>query len=118
MGRKGTSETIRQIVVRLAKGTAGGTAGFSASVEAQGAIDQLLKEKGGEIPAHGMPRLRSDNGSCYLSREFRGVLNEHGLHHARIKPHCPEENGVVERSNRTLREALEGEELTDLMQAQ
>ncbi len=91
--------------------------GMTVSIEAQGAIEKLLREKGGEIPAQGMPRLRSDNGSCYISREFRGVLDEHGLHHHRIKPHCPEENGVVERSNRTLREALEGEELTDLLQA-
>ena len=64
-----------------------------------------------------MPRLLSDNGSCYISREFRGVLDEHGLGHQRIKPHCPEENGVIERSHRTLREALDGEELTDLLQA-
>lgn len=91
--------------------------GWSVSVEAQTAIEKFLQEQGGEIPEPGMPRLRSDNGSCYVSREFRGVLDEHGLHHARIKPHCPEENGVVERSNRTLREALEGEELTDLLQA-
>jgi transposase InsO family protein len=91
--------------------------GMTVSIEAQGAIEKLLRERGGEIPARGMPRLRSDNGSCYISREFRGVLDEHGLHHNRIQPHCPEENGVVERSNRTLREALEGEELTDLLQA-
>jgi len=91
--------------------------GVTVSIEAQGAIEKLLRERGGEIPAAEMPRLRSDNGSCYISREFRGVLDEHGLHHNRIKPHCPEENGVVERSNRTLREALEGEELTDLLQA-
>jgi putative transposase len=89
----------------------------TVSIEAQAAIERLLREKAGEIPAQGMPRLRSDNGSCYISREFRGVLDEHGLHHNRITPHCPEENGVVERSNRTLREALEGEELTDLLQA-
>jgi putative transposase len=91
--------------------------GMTVSIEAQGAIEKLLRERGGEIPLKGMPRLRSDNGSCYISREFRGVLDEHGLHHNRIKPHCPEENGVVERSNRTLREALEGAELTDLLQA-
>ena len=69
----------------------------------------FLKEKGGEIPPQGMPRMRSDNGSCYVSREFRGVLDEHGLGHQRIKPHCPEENGIIERSNRTLREALDGD---------
>jgi transposase InsO family protein len=91
--------------------------GTTVSVEAQAAIEKLLKEKGGEIPKDGMPRLRSDNGSCYVSREFRGVLDEHGLHHNRIKPHCPQENGVVERSNRALREALESEELSDLFQA-
>jgi transposase InsO family protein len=91
--------------------------GTTVSVEAQGAIEKLLREQGSELPPEGMPWLRSDNGGCYVSREFRGVLDEHGLHHNRIKPHCPEENGVVERSNRTLREALEGEELTDLLQA-
>ena len=91
--------------------------GATVSVEAQAAIEQLLREKAGEIPTGGMPRVRSDNGSCYISREFRGVLDEHGLGHQRIKPHCPEENGIIERSNRTLREALEGEELTDLLQA-
>lgn len=91
--------------------------GITVSVEAQAAIEQLLRERGGEIPPGGMPRLRSDNGSCYVSREFRGVLDEHQLGHQRIKPHCPEENGIIERSNRTLREALEGAELTDLLQA-
>jgi putative transposase len=63
------------------------------------------------------PEIRSDNGSCYISREFGAVLDEHGLSHRRIKPHCPEENGLMERANRTLGEALEGEELTDCLQA-
>lgn len=91
--------------------------GITVSVEAQAAVERFLRERGGEIPAQGMPRVRSDNGSCYVSREFRGVLDEHRLGHQRIKPHCPEENGIIERSNRTLREALDGEELTDLLQA-
>lgn len=91
--------------------------GITVSVEAQAAIERFLRERGGELPPEGMPRLRSDNGSCYVSREFRGVLDEHHLGHQRIKPHCPEENGIIERSNRTLREALDGAELTDLLQA-
>ena len=90
--------------------------GMTVSVEAQAAIERLLKERG-ELWPQGMPRMRSDNGSCYVSREFRGVLDEHHLGHQRIKPHCPEENGVIERSNRTLREALDGQELTDLLPA-
>lgn len=91
--------------------------GGTVSVEAQRAIEKLLPERGGEIPEEGMPEMRSDNGSCYISREFRDVLDEHGLCHNRIKPHCPEENGIMERCNRTFREALDGEELTDLYQA-
>lgn len=91
--------------------------GGTVSIEAQAAIEKFLEARGGELPPAGMPRVRSDNGSCYISREFRGVLDEQGLGHQRIKPHCPEENGVIERSNRTLREALEGEELKDLHQA-
>jgi transposase InsO family protein len=94
-----------------------GMDGITVSVEAQAAIEKLLREKGGEIPQEGMPRVRSDNGSCYVSREFRGVLDEHALGHQRIKPHCPEENGIIERSNRTLREALDGEDLPNWLQA-
>ena len=107
-------EYSRQIVHHALVGSMDGT---TVSMEAQVAIEQLLRERGGEIRPEGMPRLRSDNGSCYISREFRGVLDEHGLGHQRIRPHCPEENGIIERSNRTLREALDGEELTDLLQA-
>jgi len=107
-------EYSRQIVHQAVLANMEGT---TVSIEAQAAIEKFLDERGGEIPPQGMPRMRSDNGSCYISREFRGVLDEHGLGHQRIKPHCPEENGIIERSNRTLREALEGEELTDLLQA-
>ena len=91
--------------------------GGTVSLEAQRAIERFLQERGGEIPAKGMPEIRSDNGSCYISRDFRTVLDEHGLGHNPIKPHCPEENGIMERANRTFREALDGEELIDLYQA-
>src|SRR4029078_83745 len=80
--------------------------GTTVSIEIQAAIEKFLAERVGELSAEGMPRVRSDNGSCYISREFRGVLDEHGLGHRRIKPHCPEENGIIERSNRAPREAL------------
>src|SRR5262249_51808392 len=41
-----------------------------------------------------------------------------GLGHHRIRPHGPEENGVIERSFRTFREALEGEALSNLLEAE
>ncbi|MBL8824211.1 MAG: transposase family protein [Planctomycetia bacterium] len=46
------------------------------------------------------PEIRSDNGSGYLSKEFRQVLEENRLSHVKIKASCPEENGLMERSNR------------------
>jgi transposase InsO family protein len=63
------------------------------------------------------PVIQSDNGSNYISGEFKQVLAQHGLSHVRIRPHCPEENGLVERVHRTLAEALDDHELRDLEQA-
>lgn len=90
--------------------------GLSVSATAQKAIETLPKGADGKPSAP--PEIRSDNGSCYVSKEFRTVLTENGLGHHRIHPHCPEENGLMERANRTLREALEGEEEpSDLLEA-
>jgi transposase InsO family protein len=85
-----------------------GMDGLSTSLAAQRAIETLPKGTDGKPLVR--PEIRSDNGSGYISREFRVVLTENGLTHRRIQPHCPEENGLVERANRTLREGLEGEE--------
>ena len=90
--------------------------GVSVSLAAAAALAKLPRTSEGKVSE--TPEIRSDNGSCYISREFKGVLNEYGLAHQRIKPHCPEENGLVERSNRTLREALEETEFTDRQQAE
>ena len=92
-----------------------GMDGGTVSVAAQAALEHLPRDAAGKLLVK--PEIRSDNGSCYISREFGGVLDEHGLSHRRIKPHCPEENGLMERANRTLGEALEEEELTDYLQA-
>jgi len=89
--------------------------GPTVSIAAQAAIE-TLKRKEENNNGQG-PEIRSDNGSGYISREFRDVLRTHGLSHHRIKPHCPEENGLMERAYRTFREALDGEELHNLLQA-
>jgi putative transposase len=93
-----------------------GMEGPTVSVAAQAALETLPVDAEGKLLQ--TPTIRSDNGSCYISREFGAVLDEHGLIHRRIKPHCPEENGLMERANRTIGEALEEEELTDYVQSQ
>jgi putative transposase len=93
-----------------------GMDGITLSTAAQAAIDTLPKGEDGQ-PVD-KPEIRSDNGSGYISKEFKMVLKENGLGHHRITPHCPEENGLIERMHRTLREELEGEELTNLVEAE
>lgn len=90
--------------------------GKTLSLAGQSAIDQLSKGVDGKPIAK--PVMQSDNGSGYIAREFLLVLKENGLSQHRIKPHCPEENGTMERANRTLRERLEEEELSDPVHAQ
>ena len=79
--------------------------GHSISIAAQRAIETLPTSSDGQLAV--TPTIRSDNGSGYISGEFIGLLSHHGLNHHRIRPHCPEENGVQERFNRTLREGIE-----------
>jgi putative transposase len=93
-----------------------GMDGISVSLAALAAVGTLPRGADG-LPVE-KPEMQSDNGSGYIAREFLLVLKEHGLGHHRIRPHCPEENGVIERSFRTLREALEGHELTNLLEAE
>ena len=66
-----------------------------------------------KLPADSKPLIQTDNGSCYILHEFKLVLSDKGVGHHRIKPHCPEENGIVERSNRTLGDKIDEMELTD-----
>ena len=61
--------------------------GLSVSMAAQKAIETLPKGPDGKPSA--TPEIRSDNGSCYISKEFRVVLTENGLGHHRIQPALP-----------------------------
>lgn len=85
--------------------------GHSISTAAQRAIETLPRDREGKLVR--TPLIRSDNGSGFISGEFVGLLSHHGLTHHRIRPHCPEENGVLERFNRTLREGIESHDLED-----
>ena len=90
--------------------------GITLSTAAPAAIDTLPKGEDGQ-PVD-QPEIRSDHGSGYLSKEFKVVLKANGLGHHRITPPCPEENGLIERMHRTLREERDGEALTNLLEAE
>lgn len=50
--------------------------------------------------------LRSDNGGEYTSNEFVDFCKKVGIKKETIVPSNPEQNGVAERKNRTIMEAV------------
>ena len=50
--------------------------------------------------------LRTDNGGEYTSNEFVSYLKKEGIRHEYTVPKTPQQNGVAERMNRTLVEAV------------
>ena len=60
------------------------------------------------IRRYGKPRaLRTDNEAVFTSRTFRLGLLLLGIRHQRIDPHCPWQNGRVERFFGTLKRKLD-----------
>ena len=83
----------------------------SVSLEAQTAIEKLRKDSIAE------PTIQSDNGSSFIAMEFKFVLKNNHLTQKLIRPHTPEQNGIVERANKTMREELVPAILMDYEQA-
>jgi transposase InsO family protein len=52
----------------------------------------------------GLPikKIRSDNGTKFKNTQVEEFLDEEGIKHEFSSPYTPQQNGVVERKNRTL----------------
>ena len=48
--------------------------------------------------------LRSDNGLVFTSRSYTALVKSHGLQQEFITPYSPEQNGMIERVIRTLKD--------------
>jgi hypothetical protein len=46
--------------------------------------------------------LRSENGGEYISNEFKDFCNKEGIQRELISPHNPQQNGIMERKNKTI----------------
>ena len=51
-----------------------------------------------------MQVIRCDNGTEYTSEKFNKFCEDAGIEHQLTTPYTPQQNGVVERKNRTLME--------------
>jgi transposase InsO family protein len=52
------------------------------------------------------PKLLSDNGSCYISQEFKVFVEDMGIQHVRGAPAHPQTQGKIERYHRTMKNVI------------
>jgi transposase InsO family protein len=53
--------------------------------------------------------LKSDNGGEYVSNEFKNLCAKEGIRWELTTPHNPQQNGVVERKNKSIVGASKGD---------
>jgi len=80
-------------------------------MEAWTAIDRLRKD------SLSLPVIQIYNGSSFIAIEFKSVLRQNNLTQKLIGPHTPQQNGIFERANKTMRESLVPVVLTDYERA-
>ena len=67
-------------------------------------LEEAVKRTGVQgVAIRHRPRLLSDNGPCYLSKELAAYLEEQGMTHTRGKPFHPMTQGKIERYHRSLK---------------
>jgi putative transposase len=70
-------------------------------------LDDALAKTGLEqIKVRHRPRLLSDNGPCYISKELSEYLEKHDIKHTRGAPYHPQTQGKIERYHRTMKNVV------------
>jgi transposase InsO family protein len=67
-------------------------------------IDKALTKA--ELTSNQMPRLLSDNGSCYISDELADYIEDKQMSHVRGKPNHPQTQGKIERYHRSMKNVV------------
>ena len=74
------------------------------STDAERVIAGAIKKAGLTKPKR--PRLLSDNGSCFISSEFKEFINTELKDHVRGAPYHPQTQGKIERYHRTMKNVI------------
>jgi putative transposase len=73
--------------------------------EAERAIEEACIRRFGTLRPQGpTPVVRSDNGLIFQSRRFRAACSDYRLKQEFITPYTPQQNGMIERFFRSLKE--------------
>jgi|WetSurMetagenome_2_1015567.scaffolds.fasta_scaffold162908_2 putative transposase len=74
------------------------------SNDAKPSVNKALEFTG--ISKENAPKLLSDNGSCYISEEFKSFLKGKGIKAINGKPMHPQTQGKIERYHRTMKNVI------------
>jgi len=78
-----------------------------AAGDVKATLDNALATAGvDQVKVRHRPRLLSDNGPCYISKELGEYLAEHEMQHTRGKPYHPQTQGKIERYHRTMKNVV------------
>lgn len=70
-------------------------------------LDDAIEQTGvAQVMVKHRPRLLSDNGPCYLSKELREYLDEQKIEHTRGAPYHPQTQGKIERYHRLMKNVV------------
>ena len=73
--------------------------------EAERALEQACLARFGTLRPEGpTPTIRTDNGLIFTARRFRAACRDYRLSQEFITPYTPEQNGMIERFFRSLKE--------------
>jgi len=74
------------------------------ATDVEDTLDQALALTGIEsVAVRHRPRLLSDNGPAYISKQLREYLEERGMRHTRGRPYHPQTQGKIECWHRTMK---------------
>ena len=76
----------------------------SRANEAERAVEAACLQRFGTLRPVNAPVLRSDNSLIFQSRRFRQACRDYRLQQEFITPYTPEQNGMIERFFRSLKE--------------
>lgn len=74
------------------------------TTDAQDVIEMALEAY--ELPPFARPKLLSDNGSCYISGNFKEFIERKEMTHTRGKPLHPQTQGKIERYHRSMKSII------------
>ena len=64
---------------------------------------ELVMQRAKELFPTATPRIISDNGPQFISRDFKEFIRVSGMSHVRTSPYYPQANGKFERFNKTIK---------------